>query len=160
MIIQILEAETFGICLVGPVGKSTNPRSVGVELTCSGCFIDSTGTVLALMPDCWNGAYSVVSHSLYLITLHLQGWGVGLYAQNRFSTSQHHITHCKCWIRCCMWVYAGVGGVSYFAHVLFGPNTLRPVVFEWQASESILPQVSRKESLKPLYWLRAGQSVA
>ncbi len=56
-------------------------------------------------------------------------------AYSRLSATHGHITDCK---------------LDSVVHAGFvWPNNLRPTVFRCQATDSILPQVSRKESLRP-----------
>ena len=62
-------------------------------------------------------------------------------AYSRLSTAHGHITDCK-WDSV---VYTGVCVVISCGPVLFGPNDLRPTMFGCQATDSIPPQVSRKE---------------
>ncbi len=78
--------------------------------------------------------------SFYIMEYKGIGVGAGL---SRLSTSQGHITDCKLDTV----VHGGIGVVSSFGLVLFGPNDLSPAVFRCQATDSIPPQVSRKESL-------------
>ncbi len=66
-------------------------------------------------------------------------------AYSRLSTTHGHITDCKL----DSVVYAGVCVVIQCGPVLFGPNDLPPTVFRCQATDSIPPQVSRNELLRP-----------
>ena len=89
---------------------------------------------------------------------------MGNQASNQLSASQDHITDYKLDTV----LYAGVCVASEF----LDPTYLRRTIyarqfffsffffFWWQATDSIPPQVSRKESFKPLYWIRADQTVA
>ncbi len=56
-------------------------------------------------------------------------------------------------------VHAGVGVVSLFGCVLFGPIYAQQCLGA-KATDSIPPQVSRNELIRLLYSLGAGQSVA
>ncbi len=64
---------------------------------------------------------------------------------SRLSTTHGHITDCKL----DSVVYAGVCVMIFcfflmWTPVLFGPNDLRPTIFGCQATDSILPHVSRR----------------
>ncbi len=72
-------------------------------------------------------------------------------AYSRFSTTHGHIANCKLGSV----AYAGLCVVSYCGPVLFRPNDLRPTIFECQTTDSIPPQVSRKESFRPFILTRS-----
>ena len=72
--------------------------------------------------------------------------GGGNQAYSRLSTAHGHITDCKLDLV----VYAGVCVCVNVDLSCLGPNDLRSTIFGFQATDPIPPQVSRKESLRPI----------
>ncbi len=137
-------ARCSSTCLVLTLGSPA--RACSTLMTYTG-MLTKKAQYTTQIYSLWSVSYilTYMLVNILLGSLKFAVGGRGDQAYSRLSTTHGHITDCKLdsavFAGVCVWVTCGP--------VLFGPNDVRPTFFGCQATDSIPPQVNRKESLRP-----------